>query len=100
MIWKYKINAFINFLCKEKDLKLVQKDYNIIEKKKINSCNFFKTIEEKLHNYEMAGRSVIRLIEFIKEFSKRKLKSFLLYKSLKKVLIRYILKVRVVRLNL
>ncbi len=48
VVRKYKTKEIIDFLRKEEDLELVQEDYDIIEKERINGRAFLKIAEEKL----------------------------------------------------
>uniref|UniRef100_U9SMZ7 SAM domain-containing protein n=1 Tax=Rhizophagus irregularis (strain DAOM 181602 / DAOM 197198 / MUCL 43194) TaxID=747089 RepID=U9SMZ7_RHIID len=76
VVRKYKTKEIIDFLRKEEDLELVQEDYDIIEKERINGRAFLKIAEEKLRSYGMPGQILLT--------SLRNLAS-----SLREVLIRY-----------
>ncbi|CAG8579916.1 581_t:CDS:2 [Paraglomus brasilianum] len=65
VVRKYKTKELIDFLRKEKDLELDDDDLNIIKKQKIG------------------GGPASDLADFAKELGKRKLKSFLSYKTQK-----------------
>ncbi|GBC14391.2 hypothetical protein GLOIN_2v1587390 [Rhizophagus irregularis DAOM 181602=DAOM 197198] len=56
VVRKYKTKEIIDFLRKEEDLELVQEDYDIIEKERINGRAFLKIAEEKLRSYGMPVR--------------------------------------------
>ncbi|CAG8735467.1 17205_t:CDS:2, partial [Dentiscutata heterogama] len=58
----------------------------IKSKKKINGRAFLKITKEELHDYGMPGGPVLNLADFAKNLSKRKLRAYSLYKSLKEVL--------------
>ncbi len=82
-IQKYKTNELINFLCKEEDLKLDEDDLKIICKQKVYGYDFLKITEKKLCSISLPLRSASRLADFVKELGKRKLHSYLSYKTLK-----------------
>ncbi|PKY53638.1 hypothetical protein RhiirA4_547749 [Rhizophagus irregularis] len=56
VVRKYKTKEIIDFLRKEEDLELVQEDYDIIEKERINGRAFLKIAKEKLRSYGMPVR--------------------------------------------
>ncbi|CAG8517783.1 6909_t:CDS:2 [Dentiscutata erythropus] len=89
MVRNYKTKELIEFLRKEEDLGLDEDDLEIIRKQKIMGRDFLKITEEKLGNWGMLGGPATRIVDFIKELSKRKLKAFSSYKSLKEVLKKY-----------
>ena len=78
---------------KEEDLELVQEDYDIIEKERIiTGRTFLKITEEKLRSIGLGLGPASDLADFAKELGKRKLKSFLSYKTqkdLREVLSKY-----------
>src|SRR3954468_8949749 len=90
-IKKYKTEVLIKYLRKEEDLELSEKVFKILEKQEVNGRDFLKITEEKLirHPYNLPGGPASRLADFAKELSKRKLKSFSSYRSLKEVLAKY-----------
>ncbi|CAJ0832144.1 5833_t:CDS:2 [Entrophospora sp. SA101] len=88
-IKKYRTKELIDFLHKEENLDLVQEDYDIIKKERINGRDFLKISKKDLRSYGMPGGPATRLAEFAKECKEKKKKVFSSYKSLKDVLEKY-----------
>jgi hypothetical protein len=89
VVRKYKTSELIDFLRNEEDLELDDEDCEIIRNQKVNGRAFLRLTEEKLRSYGMKGGPATVLAEFAKELSKRKLRSFSSYRSLKEVLKKY-----------
>ncbi|CAG8446125.1 8313_t:CDS:2 [Ambispora leptoticha] len=63
---------FIEFLQKKEALELIDEDFNVISRERINGLDFFKLTEEKLRSYGMKGGPATRIAEFANEFKEKK----------------------------
>ncbi|GET02452.1 hypothetical protein GLOIN_2v1672048 [Rhizophagus clarus] len=63
---KYKTKELISFLCKEKELKLSEKVFEILENED-NGCDFFKITKEELERHGMKLGPATRLVDFAKD---------------------------------
>ncbi|CAG8800510.1 1315_t:CDS:2, partial [Gigaspora margarita] len=89
VVKRWKTKELIDFLRKEEDLDLSETAIKILEKEEINGRDFLKITKEELRSYEMPGGPASRLADFAKDLSKRKLRAYSSYKSLKEVLRKY-----------
>jgi len=88
-IKNYEVHELISFLRVKKDLKLGEKIFEILEKKEINGRAFLKLTDEKLCSVGLALDPATVLVDFAKEWEKKKLRSFSSYLSLSEVLAEY-----------
>ncbi|KAF0470268.1 hypothetical protein F8M41_025408 [Gigaspora margarita] len=86
VVKRWKTKELIDFLRKEEDLDLSETAIKILEKEEINGRAFLKITKEELRDYGMPGGPTLNLADFAKDLSKRKLRAYSSYKSLKDVL--------------
>ena len=82
-IKKYKTDALIKFLQKEKNLGLDDDNLGIIRKQKIMGHDFLKMSKEEFLSYGLLDSSAKRLANFAKECKEKKLRAFSSYKTKK-----------------
>ncbi|PKK59535.1 hypothetical protein RhiirC2_290916 [Rhizophagus irregularis] len=80
---KYDIEELINFLRKEKDLKLSETAIKILEKEEIIGRAFLKTTKEEFRSIGLGLGPATVLADFAKECKDKKLRSFSSYKTKK-----------------
>ena len=88
-IKKYDMTKLIDFLRREKDLRLSEKTFKILKIQEVNGYTFFKITKEEYIQDDMARGPATALVNFVKECKNKKLKAFSLYLSLSKMLAEY-----------
>ncbi|GBB86335.1 hypothetical protein RclHR1_12760003 [Rhizophagus clarus] len=74
---------------KEQSLELSEIAIKILEKEEIDDCAFLKLTKDEFQSIGLGLRPAIKLADFVKECKEKKLRAFLTYCNLKKVLEKY-----------